>query len=290
MTQARENEAYSSSRLAHLYPRGTKPEKIGVILPRESIWPRWVIYSLQGIILFVIISLWELGVRLGAVDPFFWSSPSQIWDTGIVFLSQGSAIQDTWFTFRATIIGFVLGTSSGALIGWSLWWSENLAAIVEPYIIVFNAIPKLAFAPLLILLFGIGVASKIALAIALTIVITALAAHAGVKAVDPDLVRMMYSLGGKRWDVFVKVVVPSSMPWVISSLRVNIGLALAGVIVGEFVSSQFGLGKVILYAGSTYDMALIWVGILILSLLAIAMYGCVLQLERVLLKGIHTSD
>jgi NitT/TauT family transport system permease protein len=93
--------------------------------------------------------------------------------------------------------------------------------------------------------------------VALTFVITALAAYAGVKSVDEDLVKLTYSLGGRRRDVFVKIILPSSLPWIISSLRINIGLALAGLIVGEFLSSQYGLGKVIMYAGSTYDMALI---------------------------------
>jgi NitT/TauT family transport system permease protein len=264
--------------------------KKGVILPREVVWPVAVTYTLQAAIICCVILVWELGVRFGIIDTFFWSSPSQIWKVGLISFTKGDILYDTWFTFRATFIGFILGTFGGSILGLSLWWSRNLATIVEPYIITFNAVPKLAFAPLLILLFGIGIASKIALAIALTIVITALAAHAGVKAVDQDLVRMIYSLGGKRWDVFLKVVVPSSMPWIISSLRINIGLALAGTIVAEFVGSQYGLGKLILYAGSTYEMGLIWVGVIILSLVAIAMYVGVVKLEKILLRGMHSSN
>ena len=171
-----------------------------------------------------------------------------------------------------------------------MWWSTNGARVAEPFIVVFNAIPKMALGPLIILLFGIGIESKIAMAIALTFVITALATYSGVKSVDQDLVRLTYSLGGTRRDVFLKVVLPSAVPWIVSSLRINIGLALAGVLIGEFISSQFGLGKVIMYAGSTYDIALIWSGIIILSALSMVLYGVVVWLERRLLEGMHAAD
>jgi NitT/TauT family transport system permease protein len=262
----------------------------GFVIPKERPWPTWLIYTIQVGILAIVVALWELGVRIGWVSAFFWSSPAQIWSTGITFVAEGTALQDTWFTVRSTIIGFVVGTTSGAIIGLALWWSRNAAAIVEPYLVVFNAVPKLAFGPLLILIFGIGVASKIALAVALTIVVAALAAHAGVKSIDQDLVRMMYSLGARRWDIFIKIVIPTALPWIVSSLRVNIGFALTGALVGEFISSQYGLGKMILYAGSTYEMALVWVGIIILSLVAVLMFWAVRSLERVLLTGMHATN
>jgi NitT/TauT family transport system permease protein len=265
-----------------------KPRR-GVVVRVERRWPRPVILGCQFGILAGILLLWEIGARGGLVDPFFWSQPSAIWSAGVVFVTRWSALYDTWFTVSSTLIGFVVGTAGGAAIGLSFWWSRNVAEIFEPYVIVFNAVPKLAFAPLIILIFGIGIASKIALSIALTIVIAILAAYSGVKAVDEDLVRMMYALGGRRYQIFFKAVVPSVLPWVISSMRINIGLALAGTIVGEFVSSKYGLGKLIMYAGSTYDMSLIWVGIIVLSTVAVLMYGVVSRLERVLLRGVHAS-
>jgi NitT/TauT family transport system permease protein len=258
----------------------------GVVLRRERRWSRSSVWLLQAALLVAIIGGWEGGVRLHLIDAFFWSSPSDIANTAVIFFSQGAALQDTWFTFRATIVGFVLGSLLGAIIGVSLWWSANWAVIIEPYIVVFNSIPKMALGPLIILVFGIGIASKIALAVALTFVITAIAAYAGVKSVDDDLVKLTLSLGGRRRDVFFKIILPSTLPWIISSLRINIGMALAGVIVGEFLSSQYGLGKEIMYAGSTYDMGLIWVGIIILSALSIVLYAAVVWFERLLLKGV----
>lgn len=261
----------------------------GFILKTERRWSGRAVLATQIGIVLSILAFWEIGVRAGMISQFFWSKPTDIARTMVVFATQGTAWVDTWFTFRATIFGFVGGCTLGAVIGLSLWWSDNAARVAEPFIIVFNAIPKMALGPLIILIFGIGIASKIALAIALTFVITALAAFAGVKAVDPDLVRLTYTLGGRKRDVFLKVVLPSTIPWIISSLRINIGLALAGVLLGEFISSQYGLGKVILYAGATYDIALIWAGITILAALSMLLYGAVVWLERKLLKGFNTS-
>ncbi len=266
-----------------------QPRRKGVIIAREKSWKRSTIWIVQVAIFVALVGGWELGARLGLIDPFFWSSPSRIFDAFVIVIGEGTLYQDTWFTFKATIIGFVLGSALGAAIGLSLWWSINAAAVVQPYIVVFNAVPKIALGPLIILIFGIGIGSKIALAIAFTSVITAVAAYAGVRAVDDDLVKLTLSLGGRRRDVFFKIVVPSAMPWITSSLHINIGLALAGAIAGEFISSQYGLGKIIMYAGSTYDMALIWVGIIILALLAIVLYAAVNWLEHLFTRGQGTK-
>jgi NitT/TauT family transport system permease protein len=254
-------------------------------LPVQKDWPLWAIITTQAAMLAGIIGVWEIGARTGFIDGFFWSQPSKIADTFVVFFTAGDAFTDISFTFRSTIIGFLIGTTAGSLFGLSFWWSRNYAAIVQPYIICFESIPKLALAPLVILVFGIGIVSKIAMAVALTFVISTLTTSAGVKALDPDGERLFYSLGATRWQVFRKLVVPSCLPWIISVLRANIGLALTGAIVGEFISSQHGLGRAILYAGSTYDIALVWVAVLVLSTLAVIMYAIVSWLEGVLRKG-----
>jgi NitT/TauT family transport system permease protein len=259
--------------------------RTGVVISGEKHWKPWIVWLIQVAIFVAMVGGWEAAAELRYIDPFFWSSPSRIFVAAIAMFKQGTIFQDTWFTFEATIIGFLLGSLIGAVIGLSLWWSVNAAAVVQPYIVVFNSVPKIALGPLIILIFGIGISSKIALAIAFTAVITALAAYAGVKAVDDDLVKLTLSLGGRRRDIFFKIVVPSSLPWIASSLHINIGLALAGAIAGEFISSQYGLGKIIMYAGATYDMALIWVGIIILALLATALYAVVSWLEHKLMKG-----
>ena len=256
-------------------------------LPVQREWPGWAILAAQIGILVGVIGLWETAATRGWIDAFFWSQPSSIFHTLTIFFTAGDAWTDIGFTFRSTIFGFLLGTAAGSLFGLSFWWSRNYAAILQPYIICFESIPKLALAPLVILVFGLGLASKVAIATALTLVVSTLTTYAGVKALDQDGERLFYSLGASRLQVFCKLVVPSCLPWIISVLRVNIGLALTGAIVGEFIASQHGLGRAILYAGQTYDIALVWVAVLVLSTLAVIMYATVSWLERVLRKGVR---
>jgi NitT/TauT family transport system permease protein len=243
-----------------------------------------------GIGLGIIVG-WEIFTRLKIIDPYFFSSPMTIVSTFYVAATQGTLYLDIGYTSAATIVGFLIGVTSGALIGLSTWWSQIYGRVSEPYLVTFNAIPKLALAPILIIIFGIGFESKVALAVALTIVPAAMAAYGGVKSVDKDLETLLFSLGARRFQVFAKVVVPWAMPWIVSSLRVNIGLALAGAIVGEFIASRFGVGRMILYAGQIMDINLVWVGVVVLSILAMVMYAAVTTAERYLLKGmLHGSQ
>src|SRR5258708_6391002 len=254
-------------------------------LPVQKDWPLWAIVATQAGILVCFIGAWEIAASTGLISAFFWSQPSAIYKTLIIWITEGDAWTDIAFTFRSTIFGFLLGATVGSLFGLSFWWSRNYAAIVQPFIICFESIPKLALAPLIILVFGLGLSSKVAIAFALTFVISTLTTFAGVKALDPDGEKLFYSLGATPWQVFRKLVVPFCLPWIISVLRVNSGLALTGAIVGEFIASQHGLGRAILYAGQTYDIALVWVAVLVLSTLAIVMYVIVSWIEGGLRKG-----
>jgi NitT/TauT family transport system permease protein len=265
--------------------RALMPRKVRR-LPVQKAWPIPIILAAQLGLLIGGIALWEAAAAHGWIDAFFWSRPSAIWATLLTFFESGNAWVDISYTFRSTLLGFFIGTVGGATLGLSFWWSRNYAAIMQPYIICFESLPKLALAPLVILVFGMDLASKVAIATALTLVVSTLTAYAGVRAIDPDGERLFYSLGASRWQVFRKLVVPACVPWIISILRVNIGLALTGSIVGEFIASQHGLGRTIMYAGQTYEIALVWVAVLVLATLSIVMYVGVSWLERVLRKGV----
>lgn len=232
----------------------------------------------------LLIAGWEAFTRMGWMDAYFWSNPSSIIKTTLVQFTEGTLLRDIIYTSSSTILGFVFGTLIGAVFGLSFWWSKAYAGISEPYIIILNALPKLALAPVLVIMFGIGFFSKVVLAFLMTVIVTALSAYSGVKSVDPAMETLMYSLGAKRRQVFTKVVVPWSMPWIISSLRINIALALAGAIVGEFIASNQGVGRMIIYAGTILDINLVWVGVVSLSILSMLMYGGVLLLEKWLSK------
>ena len=231
-----------------------------------------------------LILLWEVGSRIGFIDPFFFSSPTRILSTAVTKWRSGQLPRDILYTASSTLLGFVLGTVIGSAAGLLFWFNRKVALIAEPWLIVLNALPKLALAPVLVIWFGIGFASKVVLAFLMTVVVAAMSAYGGVQTVDPALHTLMVSLGAKRRQIFTRLVVPSAMPSIITGLRVNIALAMAGSIVGEFIASDRGLGRMIVYAGTIFDLPLVWVGVVVLSMVSVLMYAGVVLLERLLMR------
>ncbi len=244
---------------------------------RVNLW-RWGL-------LIALIAAWETLSRLGLIDPFFFSSPSEIVETAIVKWRSGQLWRDIRYTAASTLLGFLLGTSIGSVLGLLFWFSRPVALVAEPWLIVLNALPKLALAPVLVIWFGIGFSSKVVLAFLMTVVVAAMSAYGGVQTVDPALHTLMISLGAKRRQIFTRLVVPSAMPSIITGLRVNIALAMAGSIVGEFIASDRGLGRMIVYAGTVFDLKLVWVGVVVLSIVSVLMYAGVVLLEKLLMRA-----
>ena len=234
-------------------------------------------------LLIALLALWEAGSHLNWFDPFFFSSPSEILDTAIVKWQSGQLPRDIVYTASSTLLGFLLGTVVGSAAGLLFWFSRRVALVAEPWMIVLNALPKLALAPVLVILTGIGFASKVILAFLMTVVVAAMSAYGGVQTVDPALETLMISLGARRRQIFTQLVVPSALPSIITGLRVNIALAMAGSIVGEFIASDRGLGRMIVYAGTIFDLKLVWVGVMVLSIVSVLMYVGVVLLEKLLL-------
>jgi NitT/TauT family transport system permease protein len=230
----------------------------------------------------LIFAVWEILAATGVVDVFFWSRPSEVWSTAVTSVSRGTLIEDAGYTFASTVWGFVIGVLGGSAIGLSFWWSRLYWRVVEPLLIVFEAMPKLALAPMIVLALGIGLSSKIAVATALVIVIQTLNTSGAVARVNRDQEALLYSFGASRLQVFRKVVLPSAIPSVLSSFRVAIGLSLTGAVVGEYMGSEAGLGRTIQQAAANFDMAQIWVGVFALALLSMVLYLVVMVLERIL--------
>ena len=241
-----------------------------------------------------LIALWEIGARLGWLDAFYFSSPTEVFRTAVTKWRTGDLGRDIAYTSASTLLGFALGTAVGSAVGLLFWFGRRTALVAEPWLVVLNALPKLALAPVLVILFGIGFSSKVVLAFLMTVITAAISAWSGAKAVDPALSTLLFSLGARRGQVFLHLVVPSSMPWIISGLRVNIALSMAGAIVGEFIASDRGLGRMIVYAGTVFDLKLVWVGVVVLSILSVLMYLAVVLLEKLLgrlwTSGQETQD
>jgi NitT/TauT family transport system permease protein len=227
----------------------------------------------------VSILAWETAVRLRLLNPFYFGQPSQVAEYLVLKIRDGSLLSATWVTLTESLAGFVLGMSIGTALGLALWWSRTAAALSRPLLVALNAVPKLIFAPMFILVVGLGFEFKVLISFAGIVIVALLAAYVGAKQADADLIDLVRSMGGSRWQAFQLVVVPAALPWTIVSMEINIGLALIGAVVGEFLASDAGLGYLAVYAAGTFDMSLVLVAVTTLMVLAVGMYWAVRAFE-----------
>ena len=242
--------------------------------------PALKIALLQVALLAVLLAAWELAVRFGWIAVYLYGRPSGIFARAATLLANGELLRDAALTAWEAVAGFVLGTVLGSAVGLMLWLFPTGAAVLRPYLIALNGLPKIALAPLIIVWFGIGIPSKIAIAAIITFIVAVITAQQGAKEVDEDLVKLMRSLGASRWKTWRTLIVPGAMPWIASAFRLNVGFALIGAVVGEYIASKEGLGYMIYYAGVLYDLNAVWVGIAALMAVALLMYGAIDILER----------
>ena len=236
--------------------------------------------ALQALAVAAFFALWEIGVRMGWISAFMVGSPSGILADSYKMVASGELIGDTWFTLFEAILGFVIGTIVGSLLGLALWYSVFVARLVEPFIVAINSVPKIALAPIVVLWFGTGFVSKVALSVSQTAIVALIAAYQAAKDADVDLQSLLISMGADKHQVFFKAVVPSTLPSIIATFRINIGFALVGAVVGEFISSQRGLGHLIYTASSLYDLNTVWVGLFTLMIMGFALYYVIDLIER----------
>ena len=227
--------------------------------------------------------LWEGAVQMGWLTAFLLGQPSGVLHNLVASIANGSLFADTGYTVFEAILGFAFGTVIGSVIGLTLWYSVFVARLVEPFIAAINSVPKIALAPIIILWFGTGLLSKVALAISLTSIVALITAYQAAKDSDKDLQALLFSMGASKHHIFKRVIVPSTLPAIIATFRINIGFALVGAVVGEFISSQHGLGHVIYVASSLYDLNTVWAGLFTLMLVGFAFYHLVEITERRLL-------
>jgi NitT/TauT family transport system permease protein len=227
-----------------------------------------------------ILAFWEAAVRLGLAKVYVYGQPSGILSKGAILVGNGELLRHTWITAQEAVLGFLIGSGLGSLVGLSLWLAPNFAKVLRPVLVAVNGVPKIALAPLIIVWFGIGLEAKIAIAAILTFIVSTITSFTGTFEADPDLVRLMRSLGASRFQIWRKVIVPATLPWVLSALRLNIGFALIGAVVGEYISAKEGLGYLVYYSGVLYDLNSVWVGIFALMALALLLDRLVQELDR----------
>ena len=224
----------------------------------------------QAVLGIVILLIWQ-GASGRLVDDFFISNPIEVAERLWQWTADGSIFLHIWATVYATLMGFIVGAVGGVILGLWLGVSPFTNRLLSPYLNALNALPKVALAPLFVLWFGLGIASKIALAAVLVLFLVFLNTYAGVREVDQDLIDGARLMRATRAQLIVKVIIPSAMSWVFAGLKISVPYALIGAVLGEMIAANRGLGYLVQYSGSQFDSAGVFAVLIVIALLAVAL-------------------
>jgi NitT/TauT family transport system permease protein len=236
----------------------------------------------QAALLAGFLGFWEWIAAQDRQTAFLFGSPSAIAGFLVVMWQDGSLVRDTWVTGLETVMGFVMGNVLGTALGLSLWYSRFVSRVVQPFIIALGSIPIIALAPIVIIWFGTGLASKVAMSTLSVVVVALVTSYKGAMSVDPDQVNLMRTLGARKSQIFRKLVVPASLTDIFVGMKLTVGFALIGAIIGEFMSSSEGLGHAIFKAGSLYIIPKVFAALVATIALALLLTWLVGKLERLL--------
>jgi NitT/TauT family transport system permease protein len=248
---------------------------------------RIAVRTMQLLVLLVFLVLWEVLPRAQIVNPLLTSYPSALWPTFLQLLKetpqQASILTHTWATVLATVLGFTAAMAVGTAIAAALWWWKALYKVLDPYLVVANAMPKTAFVPIFYIWLG-ATLSIYGMSLAISLFITILMIHSGFQGIDPNKIKLAQTFGASKGQILTKVVLPGSVPTFIAALKVNAGLSLVGVIVGEFQSASLGLGYLIQYGSQIFRMNIVMTAITILAVVSSLMYLAIAWLEAAVMR------
>lgn len=236
--------------------------------------------ALQLLLLVLFFTLWEIASRNDWIDPLLFSSPSSIFHLLIEKWQDHSLWPHIYTTLLETCLGFILGTLLGTCIATFLWWSPFIARVLDPYLVVLNAMPKVALGPIIIVIFGPNISSAVAMGVIISIIVTILVIYSAFQEVDTNYIKVMQTFGANKWQCYKQVILPASFPAIISTLKVNVGLSWVGVIFGELLISKEGLGYLISYGFQVFNFTLVLLSVLLTCILATLMYVLVAAFEK----------
>lgn len=245
---------------------------------------RFIALAQIGLFLSLLI-LWEVTAKTGVIDSFFFCSPSIVAQCFVRMLMKENLLMHLGYSLLEISISFILIFVISFITAVLLWYSLSLSRILEPFLVVLNALPKSALAPLFIVWIGTGTKTIIVAGISVALFGSIINLYSGFKETDAEKILLIQTLGGTRADVLTKVVIPSAIPNIISVMKVNIGLALVGVIIGEFFAGRKGLGYLIIYGTQVFKLDWVLTSIIILCFLAMLLYKIVQSLEHIYLRS-----
>ena len=243
-----------------------------------------MIQFLRVFILVQFLIVWELLSDFCIIDSFFFSSPSRMMKLFLDMCHDFEIFYHIGITLFETILSFFIVNVISILISILLLSSSKVSEIAEPYLVILNALPKSALAPLIIVWLGTGAKTIIVAGISVAIFGSIINLYSGFKQVDEEKIKLIYTLGGTKKDSIFKVIIPSSIPIILSNMKVNIGLSLVGVIIGEFLAARSGLGYLIIYGSQVFQLDLLILSIVLLCIIAMALYKSIQLIERLYLK------
>ncbi|MFF4765831.1 ABC transporter permease [Streptomyces sp. NPDC001255] len=255
---------------------------------------RLTVYGARVLLLVLLLGLWEWLARAEVIDPFNFSMPSRIWDQISRWVTdgtpQGSLWEQVWYTLYEALLGWVIGVVAGVVLGIALGRVRFLSDVLGPYIKVLNALPRIVLAPIFLIWFGLGPASKIASAVVLVFFPVFFNAFQGAREVDRNLVANARILGASNRRVTFQVVIPSATSWIFTSLHVSFGFALIGAIVGEYIGATKGLGLLVSASQGTFNAAGVYAAMVILAVVALLAEALLSALERGLFRWKPAED
>ena len=270
------NQPFSLKRSAKL--TNISPEQLEYI---KKIRKNNFLIRLYRIILFTgFLIIWEYTARKGIINDFIFSCPSKLYDNFLKLMRDGSLLHHIGITLYETLTGFVIVIIGSLLIATLFWWNETISKVLEPYLVILNALPKSALAPVLIVWLGSNKTTIIVCACSVAIFGSILNIYTGFVNVEGDKIKLIKTLKGNRFQCLKLVILPSNVPNIISIMKVNIGLCLVGVVIGEFLAAREGLGYLIIYGSQTFKMGNVLLSILILCVIAMLLYLILQRLEK----------
>lgn len=240
------------------------------------------IYQIAIIVGF--IGLWEIATRVGLIDDFVFSSPSRVIESFVAMSEDGSIFYHLGITLGETLVSFFLVIIVGIGLAVLLWWNEKVSRVLEPYLVVLNSLPKSALAPVFIVWLGNNMKTIIVAAVTVAVFGCVITLYTNFKGVEEDKIKLIYTLGGTKKDVLTKVILPGNIPAIISAAKVNMGLSLVGVIIGEFLAAKAGLGYLIIYGSQVFKLDYVILSIVLLCIMATILYKILSFIESKVVK------
>jgi NitT/TauT family transport system permease protein len=267
--------------------RSTTSSQPALVPAASQRWKRLrrtaLVVATQIAILAVFLAFWEYMTSQSRAAAFMFGSPSAIAGFLLQMARDGSLWRDTYVTGLETLLGFFVGNLFGTVFGLSLWYSQFVSRVVEPFVVAIGSIPIIALAPIIIIWFGTGLISKVAMSTLSVVIVALVTSYKGAVGVDPDQINLMRTLGASKFQIFRKLVVPASLTDIFAGLKLTVGFALIGAIVGEFMSSSEGLGHAIFKAGSLYVIPKVFAALVATIALALILTFIVGKVERLLM-------